>query len=208
MSIGSHLSWRSPRGERSLSNALQALSLGLEELPSQAWAPKTGTIGGVRDIDLATLCAADDAWSFLLLPLNSELAESIATKLSTTSSYPVAAFYEYDQRAWGFTLYREGVRVGRYCNAPSWIGEPPETMTISPDLVAEAFGVPVSDLAGYLRHIDESTSDSRVFPDDEFTLADHWVRCDLMRRLGLEYPDMSASGCRRVKLVERGAVAP
>ena len=202
MSIGSHLSWRSPRGETSLSNALHALTLGVEELPSQAWDPKTGTIGGVRDIELATLCATDDEWSFLLLPLNSELADSLAAKLSATSRYPVAAFYEYDQRAWGFTLYREGMRVGRYCNAPTWIGERPETVTISPDLVAEAFGVTVSEIAVYLRHIDATTSDSRVFPDDQFVLTDHWVRCDLMRRLGLVYPDMSGPGCRRVKLVE------
>jgi hypothetical protein len=178
------------------------LTLGVEELVSQAWDPKTGTIGGVRDIELATLCATDDNWSFLLLPLNSELAESLAMNLSATSRYPVAAFYEYDQRAWGFTLYREGMRVGRYCNAPTWIGERPETMAISPDLVAEAFSVTVSDVAGYLRHIDETTSDSRVFPGDEFVLTDHWVRCDLMRRLGLEYPDMRTGACRRVKLAE------
>jgi hypothetical protein len=205
MSTSSHLSWKSPDPEAALRAALANVGVRLQELASQQWDPKTSTIGGIRDINLCCLASVPNGWSFLLLHLYSQLADPLAVELSRSAPGPVVAFYEYDQCAWGFSVYEKGERVARFWNRPEVVEEDPQECLVRPNFVARLFGVPVETVAPYLQHLDEDADDAdKAFESDEHALGDHWVRCDFMRRLGLPYPEFGGSGTRHVLIKEPG----
>jgi hypothetical protein len=205
MSASSQLFWKSPDPEASLGAALGKAGTRLQELTSQQWDPKTSTIGGVRDYQLSCLAPGPGTWSSLLLHLNSQLADPIAAELSTESGSPVIVFHEYDQSAWGFNVYENGHPVARFWNRPDVVEEDPREYAVSPTLVARLFGVGVEAVTPYLHHLDPEADDvGMAYPDDEFSLGDHWVRCDFMRRVGLRYPDPGEPGTRHVFVAEPG----
>ena len=65
------------------------------------------------------------------------------------------------------------------------------------------FAVPLEMVAPYVQHVENLDPESKAFDDDEFTLGDHWVRVDFMRRLGLLYPNPGkVPGGRYVRIDE------
>src|SRR4051794_23519652 len=154
MSSSSQLYWRSPEPEATLREALAKVNTSIEELPSQRWDPKTATIGGVRDSKLSCIAPDEGAWSSLLLPLNSPLADRLAAALSTATDRPVVAFYEFEQATWGFDLYEQGESVARFWNRPDYVEEDPRSCAVDPKVLAARFGVGVGELAPYLNHLD------------------------------------------------------
>src|SRR5690349_7212435 len=113
MSASSQLYWKSPEPEAALREALAKIDTRIEELHSQRWDPNTATIGGIPDTELSCISPDAGAWSSLLLPLNSQLADPLAAALTTATDMPVVAFYEFEQAAWGFDLYEQGQSVAR-----------------------------------------------------------------------------------------------
>jgi hypothetical protein len=205
MSESSHISWKSMDAETQLRSKLAALNLMIQELPNQQWNPKSATIGGIRDYKLCRFTPRGEGGSFLLLHLNSQLGDRLATELSKCSIGATVVFYEYDQVAWGFHLYEKGHRIGQFCNRPDAAGNDRENCAISPELIAGSFGVQVQTVAPYLVHLTADADHSgKAFSDDEFPLENHWVRCDFMRRLGLRYQASSDPGTRWVFIKESG----
>ena len=102
--------------------------------------------------------------------MNSELANPLA-ELSKTSVDPVVAFYEFDEAAWGFSIYAKGRRVGRFWNRPGVVGENPKNRPVKPDTIARFFGVPVDAVAPYVQQLDPEADDiGKAFPDDKCSL--------------------------------------
>lgn len=199
----SQVFWKSPDPEAPLRAGLAHLSAPLQELPSQQWDSKTATIGGIRDYQLCCLAPDGKGWSSLLLHLNSQLADPLAAALSTATGSPVVAFYEYDQSAWGFGVFQKGEAVARFWNRPEVVEEDPQACTVSPEFIAGLFAVSAQAVAPYLNHLDpDSDEPGKAAPEDEFSLGDHWVRCDFMRRLGLRYPNPGEPGTRHVLIKE------
>jgi hypothetical protein len=204
-STSSQIFWKSTDPEATLLAALEQANAPLHELSSQQWDPNTATIGGIRDYRLCFLAPDADAWSSLLLHLNSQLADPLAASLSTATSSPTVAFYEFDQCAWGFTVYDNGQAVARFWNRPEVVEEDPSACTVDPISIAGKFGVGVEAAAPYLKHLDaDAEQPDKALPADEFSLGDHWVRCDFMRRLGLRYRNPGEPGTRHVFIKERG----
>lgn len=204
-SASSQLFWKSTDPEVTLRAALAQANARLQELPSQHLDPNTAMIGGIRDYQVCCLAPDVAAWSSLLLHLNSQLADTLAAVLSTATGAPVVAFYEYDQFAWGFAVFENGHTVARFWNRPEVVEEDPLACTVSPNLIAGMFGVGFEGVAPYLKHLDPETDDpGKAFPGDEFSLGDHWVRCDFMRRMGLRYPNPGEPGTRHVFIKEPG----
>jgi hypothetical protein len=203
-SASSQIFWKSSDPEGTLRVALTAANTRLEELALQQWEPTTATIGGIRDYKLCCLAADPVAWSSLLLHLNSRLAHPLAARMSAELVDPVTVFDEFDQVAWGFSVYEAGNCIARFWNCPAIVEEDPQTCAVNPDLIARLFDVPVERVAPYLTHVNPDVDGhGKVFADDEFSLGDHWVRCDFMRRLGLHYPNPGEPGTRHVFIKER-----
>jgi hypothetical protein len=201
----SHISWKSPDPEGTLSAGLGKLGVSLQELPSQKWDPKTLTIGGIRDYKLCTFVPDPSGWSFLLLHLYSQLGDPLATELSKSTFVPVIIFYEFDQCAWGFSIFEKGIRVGMFWNRPDVVEEDPQSCVVLPENLARSFNVSSDTLAPYLRHLRPDEDDpGPAMEDDKHSLGDHWVRCDFMKRLGLRYPDGSEPNKRHVLIREAG----
>jgi hypothetical protein len=204
-SASSQLFWKSTDPEATLRAALAQSNARIQELSSQQWDPNTATIGGIRDYQLCCLAPDAGAWSSLLLHLNSQLADPVATALSTATSAPVVAFYEFDQFAWGFGVFEKGHPLARFWNRPEVVEEDPGDCIVDPNFIARKFGVGVEAVAPYLKHLDPDADEpGKAFSGDEFSLGDHWVRCDLMRRLGLRYPNPGEPGTRHVFIKESG----
>ncbi len=205
MSNGSQLFWKSTDPEAALRAALAKANARLQELPSQQWDPNTATIGGIRDYQLCSLAPDPNGWSSLLLHLNSELHRQLGPALHTDTCSPVIAFYEYDQIAWGFAVFGEGQAVDWFCNRPEVADHDPTYCTVDPYYIADLFGVDAETVAPYLKHLDPNADEpGKAFADDAFSLGDHWVRCDFMRRLGLRYPNPGEPGTRHVYIKEPG----
>lgn len=186
-------------------SALRMLGRSITELKSQQWDSKTSTIGGIRDYKLCTLSSTDGTWSFLLLHLNSELGDPLAAELSKLTPNPVLVFYEFDQCAWGLSVYEMGARVRHFWNRPEAVEEDPQSCSLDPEYFANHFGVEASCVARYLQHIEPDSEESaKASDEDQFALDDHWVRCDFMRQIGLPYPDPGTIGTRHVYIEERG----
>ena len=203
MSASTQLYWKSHEPEAPLRDALAKVNAWIEELPSQRWDPKSATIGGIRDSELSCIAPVKSAWSSLLLRLNSQLADPLAAALSTATGSPVVAFYEFEQAAWGFNVYEKGLSVARFWNRPDYVEEDPRSCAVDPKVIAGRFGVGVEEIAPYLNQFGPDADEpGKAFPDDEFELDNHWVRCDFMRRLGLRYPEPGEPGTRHFFLRE------
>jgi hypothetical protein len=202
--MSSQVIWKqawSPAAESTLAQALTSLHCSIRELSSQQWDPKTHSIGGVRDHMTSYLAPASDEWSSAMLHLNTLVGEPLAAELSRLIVGPAIVFLEYDQAAWGYSLFERGTLVDRFWSIPDAVEMSPEECAGSADVVSRVFGVRAESLAPYIRHVTDS--DAKAFDDDEFALGDHWVRVDFMRRLGLAYPNPGkVAGGRRVKIEE------
>src|SRR5215469_13857610 len=150
MSSSSQVFWKSPDPESPLRAALAGANTQLQELASQQWDPKTATIDGIRDVQLCSLASAPNAWSSLLLHLNSRLADQLAVTLSTTTDVPVIGFYEFDQLAWGFSVHERGHSIAQFWNRPEVLEEDPYRCRVDPNLIAGLFGVGVEAVSPYL----------------------------------------------------------
>lgn len=202
MSSSSLVMWSQPPGpasEAALTEALAALGWALQELTSQDWEPESSTIGGVRDIDTSFVAAVTDGWSSVLLHLNADFAADLATALSRDHGRALL-FEEHQDSMWGYTYFDAGTRRDAFFSDPIWLEQPEEALQGDPAALGAAFGVPPEQLAPYFRH-HPIPDRAKAFPDDEFELADHWVRCDLMQRLGLPYPGPGEAEGRHVQLV-------
>lgn len=190
----SQVCWRQPwtvGAEALLRQSLAALGAPVEDLASQVWDHQTATIGGVRDYKLSMIGPAGPRWSSVLLHIDSLIGEPLAERISTLQDGPVFFFMEFDQTAWSYTLFRAGERLDHYWNDPDYVDESTDTCAGNSRVVAEACGVPTSVVEPYLVLRAAVRPESKAFADDEFTLDDHWVRVDFMRRVGIEYPDPS-----------------
>ena len=128
MSLSSHISWKAADGEGVARQALQNVGLQLRELSDQSWDPVTATVDGVRDIELSIMAPASNAWSFLMLPLNSEWGDAIALELSKLSSCPAVLFRELDQTAWGFVVFESGALTAEFWNDPVAVEVAPSSL--------------------------------------------------------------------------------
>jgi hypothetical protein len=187
--------------------ALAALQWVVRELPSQQWDARTASIGGVRDCECSYVSPAASEWSSVLLPLNAQIGAQLAAELSRLLSEPSIVFSEYDQTTWGYTLFVDGAEADGFWSLPELVEVDPVTVRGNPSLVSRILGVPESSIAPYLQQFSSEPLESpKVFPDDEFSLDDHWVRVDFMRRLGLQYPTPGeTAGGRYILIVDSNA---
>jgi hypothetical protein len=205
--MSSQIVWKqawSPSAESTLRQALGSQSCVVRELPSQHWEASTQTIGGLRDHMTSYLAPAADSWSSVLLHLNSLVAETVAAELSRLTVRPAIAIFEYDQAAWGYCLFESGGLLDRFWSLPDVVETPPDECVGRAGTVASLFGIPAQSIAPYITHITESDYGTKAFDDDEFTLGNHWVRVDFMRRLGIPYPSPGeVRGGRYVQIQEQ-----
>jgi len=176
----------------------------LRELPSQQRDARTASIGSVRDYQCSYLAPAAAEWSSVLLHHDALIGDQLAGELSRLTSAPSIAFSEYDQTTWGYTLFVDGEALDSFWSIPEIVEEDAAAVRGTPAALSRVFGVPESDVAPYLQHLSPDLSEtSKVFPDDEFELSDHWVRVDFMRRLGILYPDPGkTAGGRYLQIIE------
>jgi hypothetical protein len=205
--VSSQVFWKQrcdTRAEFTLSRALATLKCEVRELSSQQWDQRTSSIGGVRDYKCSYFAPAALEWSSVLLHLGALMGERLAAELSRLTSAPSILFAEYDQHAWGYTLFLSGETSDRFWSMPELVDEEPAEVRGTPSMLCATFNVPEAEVAPYLRHLPAGLSKtSKVFADDEFELRDHWVRVDFMRRLGLRYPDPGKTpGGRYVQIIE------
>jgi hypothetical protein len=117
----------------------------------------------------------------------------------------VIVFHEFEQTAWGFAVFQGGQQFERFCNCPEVAEEDPAACAVNAEVLARRFAVDSELLAPYLRQLTTDIDDpGKAFLEDQFSLGNHWVRCDFMRRLGMRYPDLSEPGIRRIYVRERG----
>ena len=203
----SQVIWRQrydTEADSALRRALATLRCEVHELSSQQWDARTASIGGVRDHQCSYFAPAAAEWSSVLLHLDALIGEQLASELSRVTSVPSITFTEFDQAAWGYTLFLGGAASDRFWSVPEVVDEDPAAVRGTPSVLSATFSVPESDVAPYLQHLSPALSEtSKVFPDDEFELGDHWVRVDFMRHLGLRYPDPGKTpGGRYLQIVE------
>jgi hypothetical protein len=149
------------------------------------------------------LAPAAASWSSVMLHLNSQVAEPVAVELSRLSSCPVIVFFEYDQTTWGFCLFENSKLLDRFWSLPHCVEIPPNECAGNVTAVSNVFEIPAEAISSYMRHVSEGDYGIKAFDDDEFTLDDHWVRVDFMRRLGLSYPNPGrVAGGRHVQIQE------
>jgi hypothetical protein len=189
--------------ESVLRQALASQRQAVRELSSQQWEASTATIGGIRDDMTSYVGPVSSSWSSVTLHLNSLLAEPVAAELSRLTSAPAIAILEYDQAAWGYSLYDRGELLDRFWNLPDVVETPPEECAGNASTVAGVFGVSAESISAYIHHVTEADYETKAFDDDEYALGDHWVRVDFMRRLGIPYPSPGqAAGGRYVQIQE------
>ncbi len=208
MSMSTQLLWKQQWGleaEATLLQALAAHGCSLSELSSQDWDSETASIGGVRDVETSYLAPASDTWSSAMLHLGSVIGEPLAAELSRITGGPAIVVLDYDQDTWGYCLFDSGAFLDRFWSVPGAVDVPPTECAGNAEAVYSVFGVPAESVAPYIRHVTEAEHGFKAFDDDEFTLGDHWVRVDFMRRLGLNYPAPGqTAGGRHVKIDEPG----
>jgi hypothetical protein len=206
MSMSTQLLWKQPWGPEAESTLLQALAAqgcSMSEIPSQQWDSNTSSIGGIRDTKTTYLAPASDTWSSAMLHLGSVLGEPLAAELTRITGSPAIVLLEYDQDAWGYALCDGGTLVDRFWSVPDAVDLSPEECAGNFETVSAVLGVPAEVVAPYIRHVTEAEAEVKAFEDDEYTLGDHWVRVDFMRRLGLAYPEPGkVAGGRYVKIDE------
>lgn len=184
--------------EDEIKKVLTNLRIDYENLNSQQWNPKDSTFGGIRDYKLSKVATAGASWNCILLHLSSQLGEKISLELSKESI--VITFLEFDQVAWGYSLFQNGKLIDQFCNNPEEIEKDPSTLNGNTDVICQLFNADKSKIEPYLKHADNNINPNKAFSEDEFTLDDHWVRVDFMKKLGLIYPDEGT----RFYIVEKG----
>ena len=136
-----------------------------------------------------------------MLHLNTLVGEPLTAELSRLVVGPAIVFLEYDQAAWGYCLFESGTLLDRFWSIPEAVEIPPEECAGSVSVVSRVFGVAAGLVAPYIHHVTDF--DAKAFGEDEFTLGDHWVRVDFIRRLGLVYPSPGqVVGGRHVRIEE------
>ena len=210
--MSSQVMWKQTwdaQAEATLKSALVSIGCDLQELPSQEWDPETATIGGIRDYQTSYIAPASDKWTSIMLHLNALCKEPLATALSETAGCAMA-FFEYDQAAWGYSIFENGSLRDRFWSLPELVGTDAAECKGDVEAVCIVFDAPPESVAPYIRHLgSDMDPEKKAFEDDEFALSDPWVRCDFMRRLGLSYPEPGKTeGGRHVLIVEPAGAAP
>jgi hypothetical protein len=200
MAESSHISWRADDGEAALRGVFTTLDFAVEELSTQMRDHNSASVAGIRDTQLCVIAPKFGDWSFLLLPLNAEWGDEVSLALSRRTKWPVVIFREFDQDAWGFNIFKSGELAARFWNRPDIVEVEPGSFTVPGKLISELFSVDPAVVAPYLQHLRAGIDSGQVFHDDEFTLDNHWVRCDFMNRLGMTYPDPGSPGTRYIKV--------
>lgn len=177
----------SQKPEDEIKKVLANLRIDYKNLNSQQWNPKNSTIGGIRDYKLSKAATAGASWNCILLHLDSQLGEKISLELSKKSI--VITFLEFHQVAWGYSLFQNGKLIDQFCNNPEVIEKDPSTLNGNADVICRLFNADKNKIEPYLKHVGNNINSNKAFPEDEFTLDDHWVRVDFMKKLGLIYPD-------------------
>jgi hypothetical protein len=186
----SHIFWQNvDDSQKILNEALQLHDSCYEDIPSQEWDAKTGTIGDIRDSKLSFLYPSGTNWTGLLIHLNSLFGDSLASAISKMTNGISILFYEYDQAAWGYHLFNNGEILDQFWNLPEVVELNAADFAGNASLMASTFNAKKELIEPYLKHITEK-SEGKILPDDEFEITDHWVRVDFMKRLNLLYSDL------------------
>jgi hypothetical protein len=127
---------------------------------------------------------------------------SASERLSRELGTVVSAIDVFEGAGWNHLVFRGGVLLDRFSSYPDYYTDDREEAARlrrdwagRPEVVADAFGVPVQDIAGYLLQPYSSplfgwaARRDRVHPGDGSVLGDVWVFTDFWRRLGIRYPD-------------------
>ncbi|HEX6686528.1 MAG TPA: hypothetical protein VF062_27400 [Candidatus Limnocylindrales bacterium] len=114
----------------------------------------------------------------------------------------------YDGDYWSHALVHGGTVLDLFATMPGYFTDDAAEIARlrtkyagRPEILAEAAGRPVEQLAPYLVHVDLGDDmGGKAFPDDEFELDDPWVFVDFWRRLGPVYPHDPSAYAARLRL--------
>jgi hypothetical protein len=117
--------------------------------------------------------------------------------LSSDLSKPVFSFHIHDGDFWMYDFFVDGVIVDQFNTVPEYWQELEDDERAawrgSAEVIARhAVGVSAQDIARYLVQWGDGVLDAderrTAYDDDEYYYGDDWQLCDLMRRLGFDYP--------------------
>src|SRR5665647_287352 len=115
-----------------------------------------------------------------------------AARVSDDLRAPTLAFHLFDGH-WNYSVHAKGQELAEmtaYDGEVSTSGDPNaagEALAIDPGILQRYIDATVSYFA-LGEQARKRRAKQRVFPDDEFPIADEWVHCDLARRVGVRYP--------------------
>jgi hypothetical protein len=133
------------------------------------------------------------------------IGEPLTGELSKLTARPALVLLEYDQDAWGYSLFDGGALVDRFWSNPEAVDTPPEECAGNFEIVSSVLGVAPESVAPYIGHVADGERRLKAFEDDEYVLGDHWVRVDFLRRLNLAYPSPGrTAGGRHIRIHEPG----
>ena len=124
-----------------------------------------------------------------MLHFNSNLMDKLSLELSKKTNSLVITFLEYNQDAWGYCLYENGKLLDNFWNNHIIVEREANECVADINLLASKFQVDKTLIAPYLIDVGGKHNLGKAFENDEFDLDNHWVRVDLMDKLGLIYPD-------------------
>lgn len=182
--------WASGGNTTALETALRGLGFGLVKLdPSQ----KLGdfSISGIPSTEIARLLVTKHRWSGINLPLRWPFGDRLVANLVAETKQHAIAFFEFDQEVWGLSLVRQNRERLNFVNRPEVLDLDPDQTMIDGEVLAREFSVSPDGVSGYLRQLSDVDRGDRAYATDEFTLGNHWARVDVMRALGLVYPNPS-----------------
>ncbi len=154
-----------------------------------------------------------NGWTVVFWP-DYFLGHDVAAALALSRELHVVASVVFveDGRYWAHVLVENGAVVDRFCPHPGRVAQiaPAAEWCGEAALQAQKFGVPVADLAPYLRDLDAAAEAAKppkpgffarffapepppfaagpAFPDDEYDLDDYDVFVDFWRRAGIHWP--------------------
>ncbi|MFC3890127.1 hypothetical protein ACFOWZ_01460 [Lentzea rhizosphaerae] len=155
-----------------------------------------------------------NGWTVVLWPhyfTEVAAAEHMSRELGVLTS--TARIYDGDY--WTHSLLRNGVTLDRFASMPDYFTDDVDEVVRlvakyagRSEVIADATGCPVEQLAPYLVRIgeDEDSDDeveparAKAFPDDEFELDSPWVFVDFWRRFGPYYPEDLSQYAARLRL--------
>ncbi|MEV6243064.1 hypothetical protein [Lentzea sp. NPDC051838] len=153
-----------------------------------------------------------NGWTVVLWPnyfIEVAAAEHMSRELGVLTS--TARIYDGDY--WTHSLLRDGETLDRFASIPDYFAEDEDEAAAlatkyagKPEVIADATGCPVEQVAPYLVHIEEDEEGDdepdrvKAFPDDEFELDSAWVFVDFWRRFGPRYPDDVSASAARLRL--------